>query len=831
VSGQQGPAVERVLAALRRHGSSGGPVMYQCPAADHDDQTASLSVGQGDVGAVLCCQRGCDTRTAILPAIGLTFADLFDRPHGSRKAFPWRVAAEYPYTDAAGTVLYVKERREPKDFRTRRPDPAARSGWAWKLDKDTPRVLYRLPEVLAAVHAGRVVYLVEGEKDADRLAALGHAATCNFDGAGKPGGRPKWRPEYGDTLTGADVVIIADRDEAGIEHARAAADDLRSKAKSVAIMQAAVTDEHADVSDHLDAGHGLDELIALPAEPEPGAAAGDGDGRKSQASMPGAEDTGVQREPVILPGIPRYPTSSLAGPLREFVEWAERDGLHPETAGAAGLAALVTLTGPARLKLSEVKEVRAILWIALIGIASSGKSPAFEHAFARIREAYADRYDGYETNLKAWDARKDTEGETAGPRPEKPQPLEYDDATVEAVARWLLARKDRDSDPSGAVIDDELASTLEGLNQYKGGLGSDRSKWLKLWTGADLSIQRVGRGGAQNEVHIYVRSPAVSLAGPLTDSNVHLMGKQGSGFRPRFLPHLAPAEQPAWNDAGPHPAAWTGCIDALLGNRKPRVWVLRGPALAEWSRARERWRRQQDEADPDDVIEALRKADAQCYRIALVIAESLAPGAGGDVTVGAVRSAVAIVDYVMDCWRALPGADTMASSRAEDVMDAMSARLLAWLQGRPKGNEELLAGSSPRPRATRREVQRWSHLKAAKVSALIMEHEARYPGCVVSAGAREGEGKGSAGGLPTVYVYAPERAASAVTVTPKERLNPGIPGEETAVQALDRSVSQLATSNSRDTAPATPNAADSAPASGTWPHGSVGDAVNPGGTS
>ena len=56
-----------------------------------------------------------------------------------------------------------------------------------------------------------------------------------------------------------------------------------------------------------------------------------------------------------------------------------------------------------------------------------------------------------------------------------------DDATTEAVARWLIARGE---DASGSIVDDELSAFLEGLNQYKGGQGSDLSKWLKLWTGA-----------------------------------------------------------------------------------------------------------------------------------------------------------------------------------------------------------------------------------------------------------------------------------------------------------------------------------------------------------
>jgi hypothetical protein len=776
-------ALELVLGKLQGTRASGGAWMARCPA--HDDGTASLSVREGTQQPVLLhCHAGCGL-DAVLDAIGLTSASISaprERPGPS-------VVAEYRYTDEQGTVLFVKERRVPKDFRVKRPD--GKGGWAYNLG-GTRRVLYNLPAVLAATKAGQVVYITEGEKDADAITGAGATATTNFEGASKNGQQAKWRPEYGDVLTGARVVIIADRDEPGYAHAAAILADLTGKAASAVVVQAA---GGKDAYDHLAAGHGLGDFL-----PVAGAAAA---------------------EPVTLPAVPRYPVASLVGPLRAFVGWAIRDGLHPEAAGAAGLAALVTLTGPATLKLSDVKEARAILWIPLIGIASSGKSPVFDHAFARIRDHYADRYETYRSLLEGWEARRGTDGEKAGTRPARPQPLEYDDTTMEAVARWLLARKDNGNDASGAVIDDELAATLEGLNQYKGGQGSDRSKWLKLWTGADLSIQRVGSGGARNEVHIYVRKPVCSLAGNMTPDNAHLMGKQGSGFRPRFLPHLAPAEAPEWHNAGPHPVEWTECIDQLLENREPREWRLAGGAMTEWASARARWRRQQDEAEPDDVIEALRKADAQCYRIALVIAESLNPGAGGDIPVSAVRCAVAIVDYVMGCWRALPGTNTMASSRAEDVMDSMSARLLTWLDSRPAGCEGLPAGSRPRPRAARREVQQWSHLKAANVAALLREHESRYPGCVVSAGGREGDGKGSAGGIPTVYVYAPERESFGVAATPNKRVYTRAQGEGTAGQDTADSVLRTATPNVRNSESATPN--NGPPDQwDSWPDASVG---------
>ena len=101
--------------------------MAQCPADGHDDRTASLSVAQGDVGAVVCCQAGCDTKTAVLPPLKLAFPDLFDQPRKVRDRAPRRVVAEYRYTDEHGELLFVKVRYEPKDFAVKRPD--GRGGW------------------------------------------------------------------------------------------------------------------------------------------------------------------------------------------------------------------------------------------------------------------------------------------------------------------------------------------------------------------------------------------------------------------------------------------------------------------------------------------------------------------------------------------------------------------------------------------------------------------------------------------------------------------------------------------------------------------------------
>jgi hypothetical protein len=325
MSGGIGPAVKKVGAALRAHGSKivphGGCWMVQCPA--HEDRTPSLSLAQGDVGAVLCCQVGCDTGD-ILEVLNLTWPDLFDEPRKARDEAPRRVVAEYHYADQNGELLFVKERYEPRGFAVKRP--VGRGGWAWGIGK-APRVLYRLPEVLAAIEAGKTVWLVEGEKDADRLVNLGHVATCNHDGAAKEGQRAKWPSRYGDMLKGADVVIIADRDQPGEAHARAAYADLKRKAASVRIVQAAVDLKGADVSDHLDAGHKIDDLVPLAVDPA------------------AAFHTGPH-----LPGIPEYPVDALTGPLREIVDAGIAAGLPAALVGGAALAALATVCARAELQ-------------------------------------------------------------------------------------------------------------------------------------------------------------------------------------------------------------------------------------------------------------------------------------------------------------------------------------------------------------------------------------------------------------------------------------------------------------------------------------------------
>lgn len=206
----------------------------RCPA--HDDRVSSLVVNTGRSGGiVLHCHAGCDS-TAVVSALGLSMADLMGEP---------RIVAEYHYRDDYGTLLYTVERWvNPKTFRCRPGLPAPGQ-----------RVLYRADLCRQARETFAPIYVVEGEKDVDRLVGAGMLATCNV------GGALKWLPHYAAQLAGCHVVVVADDDVPGRAHARAVAAAVAQTALTVALV---VPRDAHDVSDLLDAGYGLEALVPLP---------------------------------------------------------------------------------------------------------------------------------------------------------------------------------------------------------------------------------------------------------------------------------------------------------------------------------------------------------------------------------------------------------------------------------------------------------------------------------------------------------------------------------------------------------------------------------------
>jgi len=238
--------VDHVEQALMRHGCNPRNHTARCPA--HDDSSPSLSFNEGGDGrALIHCHAGC-TPQAIVDALGIRIVDLFGEQERQHQA--GHIDAVYPYYDDGGELLYEVVRIEPKTFRQRRPD--GHGGYHWNLQGVT-RVPYRLPQLLDGIARGDTIWVVEGEKDAETLAAHGHTATCNSGGAGK------WTDDHARWLTGAaQIVVVADNDAPGYDHARQVAATLHGA--PVALKRP--PDGYKDISDVV-ARHGTLEVVDL----------------------------------------------------------------------------------------------------------------------------------------------------------------------------------------------------------------------------------------------------------------------------------------------------------------------------------------------------------------------------------------------------------------------------------------------------------------------------------------------------------------------------------------------------------------------------------------
>ena len=171
-------------------------------------------------------------------------------------------AKSWDYRDEHGTPLSRVIRLEPKSFRQQAAD--GRGGWISGKGcmNGVRRVPYRLPELRAADPTS-VVYIVEGEKDADRLAALGLVATTNSGGASKSMRKSNWLPEFSDHLKGRRVCILPDNDDAGRNHAAQVAITLVARGIDHRIVNLPNLPEKGDVSDWLDMGGTPAALIQL----------------------------------------------------------------------------------------------------------------------------------------------------------------------------------------------------------------------------------------------------------------------------------------------------------------------------------------------------------------------------------------------------------------------------------------------------------------------------------------------------------------------------------------------------------------------------------------
>lgn len=233
-----------------------GHFQFACPS--HDDKNPSVTADYRDGKVLAHCHSGCDVRD-IVADLGLSMEDMFDEEPSNDN---FTVVARYKYTDGGGRHVFTKLRTFPKSFRVMHPDERTPG-----MPKEMPPWLYHAVQLREGAKRGDALWLVEGEADVHAMEHMGAVATTQPFGAGPD----KWTPWHTSLLDKAgvkDVRIVVDLDETdkrgknpGRDYAFAVMASLQSVGIKVTLWKAKAG---KDASDHLRAGHTLEDFEAYP---------------------------------------------------------------------------------------------------------------------------------------------------------------------------------------------------------------------------------------------------------------------------------------------------------------------------------------------------------------------------------------------------------------------------------------------------------------------------------------------------------------------------------------------------------------------------------------
>jgi len=533
-----------------------------CPA--HKDKTPSFSIDQGTDGRILMkCHTGC-TIDAICAAIPCDKADLFPpKPTQAQGKPKYNLDKVYDYKDESGTLLFQAVRKrlaDPakfpnapgKEFKQRAPD--GKGGWVWSL-QGVRRVLYGLPELIAA-DPDATVWIVEGEKDRDRLKALGLLSTCNPMGAGK------WLDEFSDFLIGHPIVIIPDNDDPGRDHAQDVAAKSYGKASKIQILELwkawPSMPNKGDVSDWLDAGHDETELCQM-AEAAP-------EWTPAQAQQASTPDPDEWEPPATFFEFeaPDFPLDSLPSWKRSFVE-----GVASSTQTPPDLAALLSLTVCGATVARNVRIEARTGWdqplniYVAVALASANRKSAVVEEVTRPlfdcerelilkeRERIAEEASEYRTlvgelaelekrvakadpadRLSLKQEAKAKARELAAKKMPVIPKLIVDDVTSE-VAATILAEQDGRIGVFGAE-----GGVFENMaGRYSNGI-ANIDVWLKAHSGDDLRVDRRDRSE-------HIEKPAITIGlavqPDVLRGLIEKPGFRGRGLLGRFFYSLPPS--------------------------------------------------------------------------------------------------------------------------------------------------------------------------------------------------------------------------------------------------------------------------------------------------
>jgi hypothetical protein len=287
-----------------------------------------------------------------------------------------------------------------------------------------------------------------------------------------------------------------------------------------------------------------------------------------------ATSTGILPDPIDLWAQfdpPELPQGILPAIIEDFArERAEIMGADP-----AGLALGALTVGaaaiPDRIKLQVKKRDQAWreaarLWVALIGLPSTKKSPIIREVARPLIRLDTKLLQSYLDAKTRYDKLSKEEKKAASAPPQVR--LRIEDITIEAAQEVL-----KDSPDGVLSIQDELAGFFGSMDKYSPGRGAakDRGFWLQSYNGGSYAVNRIDRGVA------LIPNLSISILGGIQPEPLRqiIEGTVDDGLIQRLLPLvLHPGTESKDVEPTPVVTQYATLIDKLRNESSSRELLL-----------------------------------------------------------------------------------------------------------------------------------------------------------------------------------------------------------------------------------------------------------------
>jgi hypothetical protein len=345
-------------------------------------------------------------------------------------------------------------------------------------------------------------------------------------------------------------------------------------------------------------------------------------------------------------------------------------------------AAAIGMGNTYNVKMSAEWYLAPIIYIALVGGPGVGKTHPLSFAVKPLRDADKSNFDMYTMEK----AMYETDAALPKSHPEKlnlPKP-KYRTYLLSDYTPEALASVHNDNPRGVGVKVDELAGWFGNFNRYN--KGSEQEKWLSMWSGESIKIDRKG------SEPIYIPHPFICVGGTIQPAVLFKLAAENrneNGFIDRILFVAPEIKKEPWRDSNEDGIAsmvWSEIMLKLLsltpaldskGDPIPQTVSFDPEAkslLFQWQKANT------DRCNEDNDYALIgAKMDIYAIRLSLIIHALRYASEGsplGVLSVEDVTTSIALVEYftsmALRVKRALKGDSlAMESTDKKDLYNSL----------------------------------------------------------------------------------------------------------------------------------------------------------------